>query len=113
MPFVTRIGLFALAVLAIALVVRFVLVEPPELAWVCQADGTVPWWCPWREGTIAALRLGVLGFLSVAAGILAILGGGRPVAGVAIIAGAAGLVLYAAGPAALGVVLGALRAVRL
>lgn len=113
MPFVTRIGLCALGVLALALAVRFGFVEPPELAWLCQEEGSLPWWCPLREGAVAVLRFGVFGILSVAAGLVAILGGGRAVTGVAIVAGAAGLVLYGAGPAALGVVLGALRAIRL
>jgi hypothetical protein len=112
-PFVTRIGVGALIALAIALAVRYLLVETPALAWACQVESGAPWWCPLRQAAVAVLRSGAPGFLSVAAGLLAILGGGRMVAGVAVIAGAAGLVLYAAGPAALGLVLGAIRAVRL
>lgn len=113
MPFVTRIALAALVTLAGALAVRFGFIETPQLAWACQVEAGAPWWCPLRQGTVFVLRAGVIGIFAACAGIVAIIGGGRIVTGAAVIAGTAGLVLYAAGPAALGLILGGLRALRL
>lgn len=111
--FLVRLVLVASAILVLAYAVRLLVIEPPQAAWACQVTDGIPWWCPLRSAGIAVLRSGLLGWLSVAAGLAAVLGGGRRVAAAAVMTGAAGLVLYAAGPAAAGVVLGSLRALRL
>lgn len=86
--------------------VRALLIEPPEPAWACQALDGAPWWCPLRQGFIAVLQAGTLGIAAVAAGLWALLVGGRWASRVAVTLGGAGLLLYAAGPSALAVVLG-------
>lgn len=113
MAFVTRQGLLALAALAFALAVRFFVVQRPELGWACQIADGAPWWCPLRAGLITTLDFGTLGWISLAAGVCALAGGGRRVTSTAILAGAAGLVLSAAGASAAGLILGTLRSLRL
>lgn len=107
-------GLVGIAVIAAAAgwLVRALLIEPPEPAWLCQAVTGAPWWCPLRQGAIALLQAGTLGILAIAAGIWALFVGGRRVSGLAVACGAAGLMLYAAGPAAFGLVLGLVRGAR-
>jgi hypothetical protein len=115
LPFLATAAILALAAMLPAAAMRFWLIEPPELAWLCHAPGGGgPWWCPLRTGLILALQAGVLGLVSAVAGARALVfGGGRPSAAVAVTAGAAGVVLYGAGLGALGAVLGFLRALRL
>lgn len=101
------------AVLALAsgAAIRYGIIEPPQLGWTCQADGS-PWWCLPREALILSLQAGVLGWCGVVAGLASLLGGGRVVCGVAVICGAASLLLYGAGAGAVGLLLGLLRAFR-
>ena len=113
MAFVTRQGVLALAALTIALAVHFLVVRRPELGWACQILDGAPWWCPLRKGLITALDVGALGWISLAAGVCALAGGGRRVTSAAMLTGAAGLVLSAAGASAAGLILGTLRSLRL
>lgn len=113
MAFVIRQGVLILGVLALALAVRLLVIQRPELGWACQAADGTPWWCPLRAGLIATLDFGALGWISLAAGVCALAGGGRRVTSAAILMGAAGLVLSAAGASATGMILGTLRSLRL
>jgi hypothetical protein len=113
MRFVTRMGWIAVVVMAAALAARVLLIEPPEPGWACQAADGRPWWCPLRLGAIDVLEAGLLGIVSLAAAVAALAGGGRRITGLAILSGTAGLVLFSTGPAALGLLLALIRAVRL
>ena len=90
---------------------RYQVVEPSAVGLVCDA-GTGPWWCVLRAAVIALFASSLLGLASLAAGILAHALDKRGLAAIALIAGAAGLVLFNADTAAAGTVIGLLRAVR-
>jgi hypothetical protein len=102
----------AAAAAGLAAALRFLVIEPAHLAWACQVAEGEPWWCLPRQAVIVTLRVEALGWASVALGIFAFVRGGIPLAMGAVAAGGAGLMLYAAGPAALGLLLGLLRTVR-
>ena len=99
--------------LAVGLGLRLFVVQSPELAWAC-AGADDPWWCLPREGLILGFRWQGLGLIAAIAGGLALLRRGataaasRRAADVALIAGGAGLLLYAPELSAAGVLLGAL-----
>ena len=103
--------LLAVASFGVALGLRFLLIEPPHFAWVCQG-ATPPWWCPLREGAILFLRIQGLGLIALGAGLLALWRGSLWAALVAIACGTAGLVLYGPEAAAGGVLLGAVVVAR-
>jgi len=108
---------FAIGGLAVAAALRYLAIESDAVARVCTAMGERPWWCAVHRGTVITFQSGILGIASLACGIISILGGrilgGRRVfVPVATGLGAAGLILYSAGPAAVGLVLALLRAVR-
>lgn len=113
MAFVIRQGVLALVALAVALAVRLLIIQRPELGWTCQLADGAPWWCPLRGGLIAMLDFGALGWISFAAGVCALAGGGRRITSTAMLTGAAGLVLSAAGASAAGLIFGAVRSLRL
>lgn len=103
-----RTSLIALAALvaavtAAALAARYQIIQPADAALACQS-ATAPWWCGLRAGLVALFPWSGFGWVSVAAGVLAL--AWRPAGGLALCAGAAGLVLYDAETAAVGVVLG-------
>ena len=100
----------ALAVVAAALAVRFIVIEG-QMAQACIAM-TPPSWCAARNSLVQFFRAEGFGYAALAAGILAHLFGGKPAAIVALIVGAAGLVLYNTGLASVAVLLGLLRLVR-
>lgn len=100
----------ALAVVAAALAVRFIVIEG-QMAQACIAMSP-PSWCAARHSLVQFFRAEGFGYAALAAGILAHLFGGRPMAIVALIVGAAGLVLYNTGLASVAVLLGLLRLVR-
>lgn len=98
--------------------IRFLLIQPPELAWACS-EAVAPWWCMLREAIIGFCRAQGLGLIAVLAGASALLlramastAIGRQIAGVAIVSGAAGLLLYAPELSAAGLLLGLMRLLR-
>jgi hypothetical protein len=99
------------ASLAAAMAFRYQVVEPAAIGLVCDAGGG-PWWCGLRAMVIALFSHGALGLASLIAGLLAHLLDWRWLALVALVAGAAGLVLYNADTGAAGFVIGLLHAVR-
>jgi len=105
--------LVSLATLAaLCLAVRFTIIEPREAALAC-ASPSDPWWCAAREPLVWLFAHRVPGFVSVGAGLRAVLGGGRASVLAATLAGAVGLALYNAELGAVGLALGLLRASRL
>lgn len=111
LSFPGRVIVAAALALASGAAIRYGIIEPPQLGWTCQTDGS-PWWCMPREALIVSLQAGVLGWCGVVAGLASLLGGGRIVCGLAVICGAASLLLYGAGAGAVGLLLGLLRAFR-
>lgn len=110
-------SLFAsLAVLAAALALRYGVVEPREIGAACQV-GLGPWWCDLRMAVVLVFQSGLLGGGSLLLGVVAVLAGDRPLGRIAAVAammtGAAGLVLYSAGLASAGLLLGLITVVRL
>ncbi|MFO1188348.1 MAG: hypothetical protein U1E97_01840 [Alphaproteobacteria bacterium] len=107
----------AIGGLAVAAAIRYLAIESDTVARICTAMGEQPWWCTVHRGTVITFQSGILGIASLASGVISILGGrilgGRRFFVLAATGlGAAGLVLYSAGPAAVALVLGLLRAVR-
>jgi hypothetical protein len=100
----------ALAVVGAALAVRYILVEG-DMAQACIALQP-PSWCAARGSLVEFFRAEGFGYAALAAGVLAHLFGGRPAAVVALIVGAAGLVLYNTGLASIAMLLGLLRLIR-
>jgi hypothetical protein len=99
------------AAVAAAMAFRYQVVEPAAVGLVCDAGGG-PWWCGLRAVVIALFSNGALGLASLVAGLLAHVLDRRWLALVALVAGAAGLVLYNADTGAAGFVIGLLHAVR-
>lgn len=103
--------------LGVGFALRYFLVQAPELAWACGATAK-PWWCGLREGVISVFRWQGLGLIAVVAGALALFRRGSAAntrtraAGVALMTGAAGLLLYAPELSAAGLLLGSLRTAR-
>lgn len=110
-PFPAIIVPLVLTTLVAAMAFRYEVVEPSAVGLVCDA-GTGPWWCALRGLGIGLFTNSLLGLGSLAAGLLAHLFDRRGLAAVALVLGAAGLVLYNADAAAAGAVIGLLRAVR-
>jgi hypothetical protein len=99
------------AAVAAAMAFRYQVVEPAAVGLACDAGGG-PWWCSLRAAGIGLFRDGALGLASLVAGLLAHGLDRRWLALVALVAGAAGLVLYNADTGAAGFVIGLLHAVR-
>ncbi|GAA0600153.1 hypothetical protein [Caenispirillum bisanense] len=93
------------AVLAVALLARFLMVEPRGASLMCASEQAA-WWCPLRSALVPVFQWYVFGIVSVVAGLVGLVFGGRAWGVAALCAGAAGLVLYNAEPAAVGFVLG-------
>jgi hypothetical protein len=100
-----------LLVLAAALALRHAVVEPAAIAHTCEP---APWrgWCVGRTLLVHAFVTQGIGWLSLAAGVLATLRRRRRTAWLAVLAGTAGLVLYSFEPSAFGALLGLLVLVR-
>jgi hypothetical protein len=101
----------AVIVLALALAVRFLVIEPRGVGIACLGEPT-PWWCGPRDLLVVISRGGGWGMASLGVGILALITGWRPLAVLACVLGLWGVVLYNAGAAAFGLLFGLLRLVR-
>lgn len=95
------------AVMAAACAVRYGLVEPADVTLACESQ---PWrgWCALRSLAIAAFIDQRIGAFALGAAVLATLTRWRWLAGLALAAGCAGLILYSAGLSAPAVLLAAL-----
>lgn len=110
----TRIGMVVLGVaaaFAIALLARFLLIEPRNSQLVCSAlDG--PAWCPLRRALVPFYTFQGFGILSFAAGLFAAWRWNGAAAVAALMLGAVGLVLYNVELAAAGLILGLITLTR-
>jgi hypothetical protein len=101
----------ALAVLALAMAARFLLIEPRAMGLAC-VEGERPWWCLLRDLLVLVSVNEVWGLAALGAGISGLLARPRWISGLAFGAGLAGLVLYNAGTAAAGLLLGIIGLLR-
>lgn len=92
---------------ALALVVRHLVIEPAPIAHICDPD---PWAgaCAVRTLVLLAFVRQGIGWVAVAAGLVATLMRRRRLAQLALVAGGAGLVLYSFTLSAIGALLGLL-----
>lgn len=95
---------FAAAALA-AIALRYGLMESDALHAVC-ASANEDWRCDVRRWAPQLFIQHRIGWLALAAGVLALPTGNRLLANIAVVGGAAGLVLYSADYAAAGLLLG-------
>ena len=104
----------AAAVMALAVLARFQLIEPQAIGVTCAAQGA-PWWCLPREALVLPFHFGVPGAIAF---VLAIVGffldgpWARRLAWIAMPVAAAGLILYDATWSAGAIVLALLTVVR-
>lgn len=101
----------AAIVLAVAMAIRFWLIEPRGIGIVCIED-LPPWWCGPRELLVRASLAGVWGIGALAAGVAALLLRWWAAAALAFGLGLVGLVLYNAGMGSAGFLLGLLSLLR-
>lgn len=80
-------------VAALAAAARYMLVEPADIAHLCDSGGG-PWWCAVRAGVILTFAHHALGYVALALGVVATVSRVRTVALAAALAGMAGLILY-------------------
>lgn len=103
--------ILALAALGAGFYVRYGLIESTPTGLMCQGSDPA-WFCAPRLWVIQFNFLNGWSWAALAGGTLAILFGWRPAIALGIAAGAAGLVLYNAGPAGFGFLLALMRLVR-
>ena len=99
------------AALGLALVARFLWIEPTEMGLAC-APVPPPWWCAPRAGVILVHQFNGWGLAALGCGLAGLLFRWYPLALVALAAGLVGLVLYNAGLAAVGVLAALLLIIR-
>ena len=87
--------------LALALVTRFLWIEPSSMGLACAAEPP-PWWCATRTAVIQVHTYNGWGLAALVSGALALLLRWRPLALLGLVTGLCGLVLYNAGLAAVG-----------
>lgn len=113
---IAKVVAASVAVLAGAMALRYGVIEPREIGAACQV-GLGPWWCGLRAAVVVVFQSGLLGGGSLILAVVALAAGdralGRVAAVAAIMTGAAGLVLYNAGVASAGLLLGLITAARL
>jgi hypothetical protein len=101
----------ALVVLLVALLARYWMIEPAEIAFACEPT---PWSgaCAIRSLLIRTFVNQEIGWIALVAGLVATLARARRIAALALACGCAGLVLYSFEPAAVGALLALLVLVR-
>lgn len=101
----------ALASLAMGLYLRYGLIESTPTGLMCQGEAPA-WFCAPRLWVIQFNFWNGWSWAALTGGVLALLFGWRAAIALGIAAGAAGLVLYNAGPAGFGLLLALMRLVR-
>lgn len=100
---------------AIAIAFRYLVIELQPVAAMCEGGGG-PWWCAIREAVIQIFYSDLVGIMSLAMGLIALLLGGKssgPIWAIAAIIWAApSIVLYSADYATPAFVLGLIRLLR-
>lgn len=102
-----KILLIGAAASAIALGLRFGIVEPERIAAICLAK-EAPGWCWIREAVIFGFSRNCFAWSSLAAGLLATVTRSRGLAMLALVLGVTGSVLYRFDLSGVGLLLGAL-----
>lgn len=100
-----------LAALGAGLYLRYGLIESTPIGLMCQGADPA-WFCQPRLSLIQFNFMNGWSWAALTGGILAMLFGWRWAVALGIVAGAAGLVLYNAGPAGFGLLLALMRLVR-
>lgn len=95
------------AVAGLAMLARYLLVEPAAVAHLCDTGGG-PWWCGARAAVIATFSGYGLGYAALGLAALALALRRAPVAWAAAATGAAALVLYCFEAGAVGLLVGVL-----
>ena len=99
------------SVMGLAMAARYGLIEPAEVAHLCDS-GAGPWWCGVRRLVILSFAHHALGHGALIVGLVATLLRRRLLALAAALLGAAGLVLYEFDFSAVGFLLGVLALAR-
>ena len=102
---------FGAVVLGAAFAARYLWIEPSTMGLACAALPP-PQWCGWREQAILVHQANGWGLAALAGGIAAVIFRWRWTVALGLAAGLAGLVLYNAGLAAVGLLLALLRLLR-
>lgn len=103
--------LFGAVVLGAAFAARYLWIEPSSMGLACAALPP-PQWCGWREQAILIHQANGWGLAALGGGGLAFILRWRWAVALGLAAGLAGLVLYNAGLAAVGLLLALLRLLR-
>jgi hypothetical protein len=99
------------AALGLALVTRFLWIEPSSMGLACAAVPP-PWWCVPRTAVIHVHEYNGWGLAALASGLLGLLLRWHPLALIGLATGLFGLVLYNAGLAAVGLLAALLLLIR-
>jgi hypothetical protein len=97
--------------LSAAAVVRYGLVQSPEMGWACGRLEP-PWWCIPRELLIGFFRWQGVGIAALVLALALLLGDMRRLAPATMALGAAGLILYAPETSAAGLLIALLLSLR-
>ena len=100
-----------IAVLVVAMMLRYRLIEPAGIGFLCD-PGSGPWWCGVRRMLVLSFSSQLLGYFALLMGVLALFTRSRGAALAAVAVGVAGLVLYCWEASAVGFLLGLLTLVR-
>jgi hypothetical protein len=95
-------------ILAVALLLRYLLIEPHDIGIAC-ADDNAPWWCTGRQAIVMMHIWKAWGWLGLGGGVLAIAFGWRWAIWLGFAMSLMGLVLYNSDYAAVGLMLTLLR----
>jgi hypothetical protein len=107
---VIKVLVFAAVLAAIMQAIRLLIIEPDEMAALCEVSK--PWSCQLRDLAVQGFARHLYGPISIAAAVLAWLTGIRALAVLAMLSGMAGAVLYDFELSAAGLLLGALLLAR-
>lgn len=111
LPAVSAWLIAAVVIGAASALLRFELIEPLRWAEACEPQR---WrgWCMLRSATIELFQQQRIGWFAAACALTSLVTGLRPLAGLALLSGAAALMLYAVEPGAFGALLGLLLLAR-
>ena len=103
----------ALAAWLVAWLLQRYAIEPAAIGHACDLAPWSGWCAPRSVLMLATMQTQALGWVALAAGVVAVVTRRRASVQLALVAGMAGLVLYSVEPAAVGALLGALVSYRL
>lgn len=112
MPHSLRLWLPVLIVLILALIARYLWIQPLPMGQLCAPGAGGPWWCEARDVLIQAYTFQRLGYVALVLAVLAVFTRSRRISVLAACVSAAGLVLYCFEMSAVGLVLSVLTLAR-